>query len=414
MGCASSKQSHRRCRHCGRSPSPLPRSYSVPSHQPSPGRRESYQVVALTSHTLGSLKLDYSNHPYQDAYNATSTENYIINDKNYNKDSIIVNGNGNINRKDIDDAIYDDNCKSMDFATGITKAKTWSEMINTKIPKIMPKTPTRTPPGEPETINTWELMEGLEDASPLRLPHLVDRSFSFHAVPNKTDSPDVSRSTKLQENGKTSPKPLWLQLSEDANSDSNSNSVISDFDPEIISTFRKALEELSPTDPFDLRLPEPEKKTSSFHNRQLLLSDGKVVTATGGCPPGGGGGDKVVVYFTSLRGVRKTYEDCCHVRVILKGFGVRVDERDVSMHYGFREELKELLGDGFEGGLPRVFVKGRYIGGVDEVRQMHDDGVLEKILQDCEVVGDDGGGGVCEACGDIRFVPCERWGGRRM
>ena len=85
---------------------------------------------------------------------------------------------------------------------------------------------------------------------------------------------------------------------------------------------------------------------------------------------------------------------------------------DVSMHSGFKEELKELLGDGHGGlGLPRVFLGGNYIGGAEEIQRLHEDGKLEKLLGCCEKiedsVGGDGVGGVCEACGDIRFVPCE-------
>ncbi|KAJ8549923.1 hypothetical protein K7X08_033630 [Anisodus acutangulus] len=88
----------------------------------------------------------------------------------------------------------------------------------------------------------------------------------------------------------------------------------------------------------------------------------------------------VIFYFTSLRGLRKTYKDCCHVRGILKGLGVEIDERDVSMHAGFKEELKELL------------LGEEYIGGVDEICRMHEDGQLEKIVESCERVED----GFCE------------------
>ncbi|KAL2898393.1 hypothetical protein RDABS01_040175 [Bienertia sinuspersici] len=123
--------------------------------------------------------------------------------------------------------------------------------------------------------------------------------------------------------------------------------------------------------------------------------------------------ERVILYFTSLRGVRTTYEHCCYVRLILKGLGVRVDERDVSMHSGFKQELKELLGDGFKGGLPKVFIGERYIGGMEEIRKMHEDGKLEKLVENCERLDDDGGNllDVCEACGDIRFIPCETCSG---
>ncbi|KAF8399444.1 hypothetical protein HHK36_015309 [Tetracentron sinense] len=385
MGCASSKQS--RCRHCQSPYTPVPRSYSMHVHHPPQREGDSYHLVALTSTSLGSLQLELSDQDHQ-------TDNTIDeNSKSYDS-------------------------KSKEFSIGVIEAKTWSSMISQKIPKIIPRTPIRTPLGEPETINTWELMEGLED-SPLRLPNL-GRCFSFHLVPG-SNSVDYSK-PKLQENGSVSPKAVWLHMTDNdlnSNSNSNSNTIISDFDPEVIATFRKSLEELSPTNPFYLRLenekptsPEelspttslhllsPENEKTASHDNYKMFSKLTVDAK------------KVVIYFTSLRGVRKTYEDCCHARMILKGLGIRVDERDVSMHNGFREELKELLGDGFNGGgLPRVFVNGRYIGGAEEIRQMHEDGVLEKVIEGCEVVDEGGGGGggdgFCEACGDVRFVPCE-------
>jgi len=50
--------------------------------------------------------------------------------------------------------------------------------------------------------------------------------------------------------------------------------------------------------------------------------------------------DRIVVYLTSLRGIRRTFEDCNAVKMILKGFRVWVDERDVSMDRAFRKELQ--------------------------------------------------------------------------
>ncbi|PHU19639.1 hypothetical protein BC332_10790 [Capsicum chinense] len=85
-----------------------------------------------------------------------------------------------------------------------------------------------------------------------------------------------------------------------------------------------------------------------------------------------------------LRGVRKTYEACCHVRVTLKGLGVKVDEKDVSMHSGFKEELKELFGKKYAGGgFPKVFLGKKYIGGVDEIQKLNEDGHIAKFLP-CE------------------------------
>ncbi|RHN66267.1 putative thioredoxin-like protein [Medicago truncatula] len=108
--------------------------------------------------------------------------------------------------------------------------------------------------------------------------------------------------------------------------------------------------------------------------------------------------------------VRKPYEDCCKVRMILKGLGIRVGERDVSMHIRFKEELKELLGERYydKGGLPKVFIGKKYIVVVEEIHKLHNDKKLEKLLDCCERIDDiEGGDGGCEACGDIKFVPCE-------
>ncbi|AES64636.2 hypothetical protein MTR_2g028040 [Medicago truncatula] len=81
------------------------------------------------------------------------------------------------------------------------------------------------------------------------------------------------------------------------------------------------------------------------------------------------------------------------------------------MHLKFKEELKELLGEGYygKGGLIKVFIEKKYIGGVEKIQKLHDDKKLEKLLDCCERIdGIEGGGDCgCEACGDIKFVPCE-------
>lgn len=345
-------------------------------HHPPQTKGDSYHLVALTSSTLGSLKLD----PLRG----------ITDDSHYIDDKVIIS-NG-----------FEDD-KNREFSVGLIEAKTWSNMINEKIPKVVPKTPIRTPPGEPETINTWELMEGLEDVSPYRSPIHI-RSFSFDVVrdpiPKPATSPfDRPKSRFREDDNSNSPKPMWLQLAD--KEELNSDCLVTEFDPEVISSFRKSLEELPPDD--------DEDEMQSIDTKIAINGD-DCVFADHKCKEK----EKLILYFTSLRGVRKTYEDCCHVRVILKSLGIRVDERDVSMHLGFKEELKELLKDGFfGGGLPRVFVGKKYIGGAEEIRKLNEDGQLEKLLECCEKIDDGGGdgGGACEACGDIRFVPCETCSG---
>ncbi|KAM0936824.1 putative glutaredoxin, Thioredoxin-like superfamily [Dioscorea sansibarensis] len=323
MGCTSSKQARRDRR---RSPSAaVARCRSLPP--------SGQHVVALTASTLGSLKLEAAG----------------------GDEEMMKTSNDHLGL-------------SPELATA---AKAWSEMIEKKIPK----TPTVTPPNEPETINAWELMAGLEDTTPPRScagATDAERSFSFHS---------------------SSPKPMWMVLA------GEEDSIIADFDPEMISAFRKAFKSFS---------SEPETITgivkarvTEFQERIDAKKDEKMLSNNQ---------EKVVLYFTSLRGVRKTYEDCANVRMILKGYGVEVDERDVSMHGGFKEELNEILGGGFEGRmLPRVFVNGSYIGGVEEVRQLHDAGDLWEILRGCRKVVEEKG--QCETCFDVRFVPCETCSG---
>ncbi|XP_027182730.1 protein lap4 [Coffea eugenioides] len=124
------------------------------------------------------------------------------------------------------------------------------------------------------------------------------------------------------------------------------------------------------------------------------------------CPPGGE--ESVVIYTTSLGGVRRTFEDCNKVRLIMESHRFVFDERDVSLHGEFLKELRELLGEGVS--VPRMFVKGRYVGGVDEVVNLNETGRLGRILNWARVERGVGRLG-CEGCGGARFVPCLDCGG---
>ncbi|KAL2470995.1 Glutaredoxin family protein [Abeliophyllum distichum] len=119
----------------------------------------------------------------------------------------------------------------------------------------------------------------------------------------------------------------------------------------------------------------------------------------------------IVVYFTSLRVVRHTFEDCKTVLTILRAFHVFVDERDVSMDSGYIGELQRIFGESEKSKLtlPRVFIGGRYIGGAEEVRQLHESGELKKYLQGLLPAD----ACVCEACGGYRFILCQECNGSR-
>ena len=78
------------------------------------------------------------------------------------------------------------------------------------------------------------------------------------------------------------------------------------------------------------------------------------------------------------------------------------------MHSEFREELRRIL-DG-KAVPPKLFIRGRYIGGAEEVLVLHEQGKLRPLF---ETVPIDRSNGPCEGCGGIRFVLCFRCNGSR-
>ncbi|KAE8735184.1 Iq-domain 1 [Hibiscus syriacus] len=92
------------------------------------------------------------------------------------------------------------------------------------------------------------------------------------------------------------------------------------------------------------------------------------------CPPNGG--NRIVIYTTTLRGIRKTYEDCNAVRFAIQSFGIVICERDISMD---QEEVMGIMDEGWFGDLLEGLPKKR--------------------------------GEVCHGCGDVRFLPCFRCNG---
>lgn len=128
------------------------------------------------------------------------------------------------------------------------------------------------------------------------------------------------------------------------------------------------------------------------------------------CPPGGE--RAAVLYTTSLGGVRKTFEDCNSVRLLLETLRVRFYERDVSMHLAYREELRWALGGSVVPALPRLFICGRDLGGADEVQVLHDRGQLLPLVEGLPPSAS-AGGVPCGGCGGFRFSVCPRCGGSR-
>ncbi|CAN1254223.1 Uncharacterized protein At5g39865 [Linum perenne] len=138
---------------------------------------------------------------------------------------------------------------------------------------------------------------------------------------------------------------------------------------------------------------EPPLESSNETGDPLLRFEDK-------CPPGGT--DAVILYTTTLRGIRKTFEDCSGVRFLLQSLRIRYHERDVSMHRVYREELWEVLGGKIMP--PRLFVKGKYIGGAEEVLGLNEQGKFRPIFAGIPV--DDSSVEPCEACNGVGFVLC--------
>ncbi|CAL5420713.1 unnamed protein product [Camellia sinensis] len=232
-------------------------------------------------------------------------------------------------------------------------------------------------------INTWELMEGLDDIEfdAVQKPN-PEKPNSFQymgcngSAKKVCDSFDSLSSLEIVENPHS--RPLWKHFSEE--------SLLATMDSNVVSRYRQALSSKQ----LGCRDTMPQKIRP-------------VVSSTKN------GGDKIVVYFTSLRGIRRTYEDCCAVRMIFRGFRVCVDERDISMDSVYRKELQSVLG-GKTVSLPQVFIGEKYVGGVDEVKKLNECGELAKLLEGFPVRDL---GYVCRSCGDVRFVPCPNCNGSK-
>ncbi|KAL5994635.1 hypothetical protein ACLOJK_024688 [Asimina triloba] len=171
----------------------------------------------------------------------------------------------------------------------------------------------------------------------------------------------------------------------------------------------------TPSHPSKNHQPQFPDSTNSALRRSASCKPAISSSSTAAPPPltkrsgASAAADKVVVYFTSLRGIRRTYEDCCVVRSILAGFWVLVDERDVSMDAAYRRELQSLLSQPAVA-LPQVFVRGKHMGGAEEVRMLHETGELAKILEGLPLRNPGLG---CKHCGNARFVLCGNCDGSR-
>ncbi|XP_057980413.1 uncharacterized protein LOC131166125 [Malania oleifera] len=205
---------------------------------------------------------------------------------------------------------------------------------------------------------------------------------------------------------------LEIDISSFRRPDLNSGSL---FDPNLLAAFQQAVTEHN-------RISEAERKARidkadcetrkdsidepPLKARRVEEKDDPLSHFEEKCPPGGT--DSVILYTTSLRGIRKTFENCNSIRFLLESFRVLFYERDLSMHKEFKEEMWTMVGD--RGVPPRLFIKGRHIGGAEEVLALHEQGKLRPLLQGIPI---DRSQSPCESCAGIRFVLCFRCNGGR-
>ncbi|KAL6559182.1 hypothetical protein OROHE_006551 [Orobanche hederae] len=296
----------------------------------------------------------------------------------------------------------------------------------------------------PEIINAWELMEGLEEEigpgsaqsrkSPKSRPFLrslteIDarsplKFFNQMGSPRKmkksggkenkgrlsTGSSENTPKSVLKDSnnfkeGAKKPSPrLWASIKGSPNAKGceslridHSGVVLSRrrslgplFDPELVASFEKEVSE----EEEEIKKMVSFSSSSRHHEPDMILESYKKK-----CPPGGQ--NAIIMYTTTLRGIRKTFEDCNVARSIFESHNVLMFERDVSMDSGFKEELRGLMGCN-EVRVPLVFVKGRLIGGADEVLKLDEEGILEILLDGIPRAAPVG----CGGCAGIRFVMC--------
>ncbi|GAA0183657.1 oxidoreductase [Lithospermum erythrorhizon] len=175
------------------------------------------------------------------------------------------------------------------------------------------------------------------------------------------------------------------------------------FDPNLLAAFEQAVIEARAREAQRLAIFDEVIKDMSdqleVKSRKDEESSNALLDFQENCPPGGT--DSVIFYTTSLRGIRKTFEDCHSVRFLLESFRVLFYERDISMHSEYKEELWRVL----DGKVlpPRLFIKGRYIGGADKILTLHEQGKFRPLFEGIPV---DETRGHCDSCNGVRFLMC--------
>ncbi|CAG7891072.1 unnamed protein product [Brassica rapa] len=154
---------------------------------------------------------------------------------------------------------------------------------------------------------------------------------------------------------------------------------------------------------------EQEEEEDRGQDLEIVAEEEPLMGFEERCPPGGE--ESVVFYTTSLRGIRKTFDDCNMIRFLLDSFKVKYYERDVSMHIRYRDELRRISAAAEETEVlpPVLFVKGRCIGGAQRVLGLHEQGKFRALFEGVPVAGDT----PCGRCDGFRFLMCDGCRGSR-
>jgi glutaredoxin domain-containing cysteine-rich protein 1 len=304
------------------------------------------------------------------------------------------------------------------------------------------------PESGPEVINAWEIMAGLEDAaagsSAAKKPSKPSRWSPARVIAMALPSPKRSSARKKSTPGKEN-SPLQ-RCSVNANNkdkpagDIDNDRVLRPYNSIDNSKLSMAIRRFSPGSTRVIRKPGPAENGGGMSSRRSLsplfdpdllasierelseegahikrmvgsekprhpMAAPPAIVAEGKCPPGGA--DAVVLYTTTLRGIRRTFEECNVVRAAIEAHDVKTIERDLSMDSRYKEELRLLLGVR-ELRVPAVFVRGKYVGGATEIAKLDEEGKLKALLD-----GLPRARVWCAGCAGVRFVMCRDCNGSR-
>uniref|UniRef100_A0A3B3HVV4 Glutaredoxin and cysteine rich domain containing 1 n=1 Tax=Oryzias latipes TaxID=8090 RepID=A0A3B3HVV4_ORYLA len=95
---------------------------------------------------------------------------------------------------------------------------------------------------------------------------------------------------------------------------------------------------------------------------------------------------RIVIYTTSFRVVRTTFERCELVRKIFQNHRMKFVEKNIALDSEFGKELEQRCRRvGEPPSLPVVFIDGHYLGGAEKILAMNESGELRDLLTKIEV-----------------------------